>query len=116
MAERKIMEELELIKGWAVKLYEFNPILSSKVIKTDITRPFINRHSQYFLEARIGVEFWANDAQLIDGIKMAKKTFARRIYSDIRSFVLEIMQDISNSDKERAMKHCQDILNYTDPE
>lgn len=109
---KNIINKLSLIKGWEERLDEFNPMLSSVVVETDDTIPQIDRHRRYQLVATVGVDFWANSAQLGDAIRTAKRAFAYRVYGDIEAMVHEALLQISNGDRYQSIKACERILDY----
>jgi hypothetical protein len=112
----KIIENLLLIKGWGQKPDDFSPVLSSCVVETGDIRPAANYGTtqlRYVLEVRVGIDLWANQAQLPSAVDIATRAFAKRMYGDIQGMVHEAMLQISNGDRDAAMKVCGMILDYT---
>lgn len=68
---------------------------------------------EYILSGTVGVEFWANPAQLEREVERAKKVFARRMYGEIESLVHEVMNAVNDEDRDRAMQICGMILDCT---
>jgi NOL1/NOP2/fmu family ribosome biogenesis protein len=117
MSGKKIIENLQLVKGWELRQDGFTPLLSSCVVKANDSRhgiePGYAEQERYRLSATVGIDFWANRAQLPSATEIAIRTFAKRMYGDINGMVYEIMSEISNGDREAAMKACALILDYT---
>jgi NOL1/NOP2/fmu family ribosome biogenesis protein len=117
MSGKKIIENLQLVKGWELRHDDFTPMLSSCVVAANDSRPGIKlgdtEQERYRLSATVGIDFWANRAQLPSATEIAIRTFAKRMYGDINGMVYEIMSEISNGDREAAMKACALILDYT---
>jgi hypothetical protein len=117
MSGKKIIENLQLVKGWEMRRDGFTPLLSSCVTATEDYRPGSGaghaEQERYRLSATVGIDFWANRVQLPSATEIAIRTFAKRMYGDINGMVYEIMSEISNGDREAAMKACALILDYT---
>lgn len=115
MSENIIISNLQIIRGWERKVDQFGPLLKSCLIKKDAEiRPgeFVPQ-DKYELSVTLGVELWANDAQLNDSVRVAKKVMATRIYGDINGFVEELKKAIHDGDRNAALNICNMILEYT---
>lgn len=71
--------------------------------ETGHMRPGLDANQEFYLEARIVVTFWANQAQHDHARKLALQALAHRLYGDILSDLSELKLQISNGNRDGCM-------------
>ena len=66
----------------------------------------------YIMSAKIGLEFYANGAQLERAVKEAKKTLASRLFGEALNITQEIRQAAMDNDEKKILKLCHDLDVY----
>lgn len=67
---------------------------------------------RYVLQAIIGIEFWANPAELETATEIARRTALQGIHAEILSCISELRFAVYNGDRERAMELVGLIENF----
>ena len=61
--------------------------------------PGTDANTEHYLEAKIAVTFWANQAQYHDARKLAQEVLVHRLYGDVIAELSELRLQISNGDR-----------------
>jgi len=99
-----------LDKAVVTDLHYYKPDISNRsclidmsVRETGETRPVIDRCTQYELSAKIGVLFWANQAQYNDALRSAQQLLLNRLHEDVLGEVAELQSALFSQDIEHAL-------------
>lgn len=72
--------------------------------QTGATRPGTDANTQHYLEAKVSVTFWANQAQYERARELAQQALVHRLYGEILGELSELRLQISNGDRRAAME------------
>jgi len=109
------IDPTKIVNGYKEKHDDLLPITNCEIVATgdsQIQLGSFGRQKQYILKTNIGITFWANDVQKSDAVKRSLRTLNERLYSDIKSLVREVIQEIHNGDKDHALSKCDYLLDY----
>jgi len=73
----------------------------------------LSTQDRYVLETTIGIEFWANGAELERAHEIARATVISRIYANIGALMPELRFAVYNGDRETAMTLIGQIEDIT---
>lgn len=101
-----ILEELheERLGRWGRDEFA-EPFAQFEMEKTGRGRDFtLDKNEEFALTAKVQVLFWANQAQLPEARKVARRHLAALLYKNVHKHISELELAISNGDRMEAMK------------
>ena len=108
----KLSENLEVRRGPLVCPDDFARNLVTYCLDTtgNVRDWTPDANQEWFLEAKVRVTFWANQAQVRDAEKIAYRALMAGLYSDVLAELAYLRKAISDSDK----SECYRLLDYID--
>ena len=100
-----LLDKLDVQNTYRLRMDPFaKSMLDIRCEPTGITRPMIDRHTQYLLSAMVTVEFWANTAQYEGALKLARRRLIAEMYSDILVEIPRLMHAINDGNRDECFK------------
>lgn len=81
------------------------------IIPTENTQPGLDRNEEYILYVKLGVNFWANRAQLVEARKYAEKELLNTLYADILGITNALRSAIFAGDAKQALSYIDQMHN-----
>lgn len=82
---------------------------------TGLTRPFVDRHSEWVVVLTLKQTYWANTAQRPHAEKAAIRCLAATLYEDVLREIPQLRLCIQSGDKNGALRAVDRIQQATNP-
>ena len=108
----KLSENLEVRRGSRVRPDDFARNLVTYCLDTtgNVRDWTPDANQEWFLEAKVRVTFWANQAQIRDAEKIAYRALMTSLYSEVLAELAYLRLSVSDGDKDE----CYRILGRID--